>query len=592
MTQDITILYPGGFKPLHGGHVDFIRRYAQLDEVREVILFIGQTKRDRINQDIACSVAEIITKGIKKVRVMKVTDPTPVTALYNFMRTAPAGRYAVVASNKGDDTKKVEKFLRDFNPSGKYNRIEDGILPVELNVDAEPLLYSKRGDEYDGLPISSTIVRSDVESGNLRGFLASYPSINRMNAMTAWVVLINAYGISLNLHMEHLEDLIYVAGDLGPVWAQRILERGFAHLYRGERGNERFTVKYDGAPAVFMWSKFPGLPDYGVAIKSLFNKSRKIVHDVASLREHFGNVGPLYEKMVGLLSHSMLINIPEGQIWQGDLMFDRNSVRCMMIGGKDYLTFTPNTICYAVGNEHPERPMMEVADLGIAWHTRYTGDCIDEVTASYDVSRDELRRVQSVYYFDHQYDAPRLPSLNMMFYGIIMQEVKNKVWQLIEIDKNYPTIVSDERFVYIMKMYDNSLVRIGKKPNYDEYFNGMIEFVESMKTSGLHLLKTDAGRAKLVEKYDAICEFIRSNRQTLSTMRYVRNQITLLKLAAIASMNKDQKIKTFFRLIDGSYKETNHEGYAFSCDGAIVKLVDRYEFSRANFSNDIIKGWN
>jgi hypothetical protein len=143
-----------------------------------------------------------------------------------------------------------------------------------------------------------------------------------------------------------------------------------------------------------------------------------------------------------------------------------------------------------------------------------------------------------------------------------------------------------------MKMYDNSLVRTGKKPDYKEYFAGMMDFIENLKTAGMQLLKTDVARTKLAERYDSMCDVIQSNMPTLSKMRCAHNHITLLKKAAISSMNRDQTIRTFLRLTNGSYRETNHEGYAFSCDGTIVKLVDRYEFSRANFSNDIIKGWN
>ena len=44
---------------------------------------------------------------------------------------------------------------------------------------------------------------------------------------------------------------------------------------------------------------------------------------------------------------------------------------------------------------------------------------------------------------------------------------------------------------------------------------------------------------------------------------------------------------------EGKLKTTNQEGFAVSdIDGNVVKLVDRGEFSFANFSPDVQKGWS
>ncbi len=44
---------------------------------------------------------------------------------------------------------------------------------------------------------------------------------------------------------------------------------------------------------------------------------------------------------------------------------------------------------------------------------------------------------------------------------------------------------------------------------------------------------------------------------------------------------------------DGKLKDTNQEGFACSdADGNVVKLINRKEFSFANFSPDVQKGWN
>ncbi len=59
----------------------------------------------------------------------------------------------------------------------------------------------------------------------------------------------------------------------------------------------------------------------------------------------------------------------------------------------------------------------------------------------------------------------------------------------------------------------------------------------------------------------------------------------------IDKMNLTSSLGTFLRTKQG-YKATNQEGYvAIDHIGNAVKIVDRLEFSRANFSDDVLKGW-
>ena len=34
--KNITILFPGGFKPVHGGHINLIQKYSEHPDVKEV----------------------------------------------------------------------------------------------------------------------------------------------------------------------------------------------------------------------------------------------------------------------------------------------------------------------------------------------------------------------------------------------------------------------------------------------------------------------------------------------------------------------------------------------------------------------------
>jgi hypothetical protein len=65
-----------------------------------------------------------------------------------------------------------------------------------------------------------------------------------------------------------------------------------------------------------------------------------------------------------------------------------------------------------------------------------------------------------------------------------------------------------------------------------------------------------------------------------------------VKNIIIKKLSSSGFIKTFLKTKDG-WQVTGQEGYVAtdSLGKNSVKLVDRLEFSYANFSDDVIKGW-
>jgi hypothetical protein len=60
----------------------------------------------------------------------------------------------------------------------------------------------------------------------------------------------------------------------------------------------------------------------------------------------------------------------------------------------------------------------------------------------------------------------------------------------------------------------------------------------------------------------------------------------------VNKMNEAGHLSTFLKTRNG-FRVTNVEGFVAidHLTGGAVKIVDRMEFSRSNFSADIIKGW-
>ena len=66
-------------------------------------------------------------------------------------------------------------------------------------------------------------------------------------------------------------------------------------------------------------------------------------------------------------------------------MFDRDTLTRKSINGENYITFKPNTITYAVPENSDLGKQMSTAQVGIIFHTNYTGDTIANLKAQYGV---------------------------------------------------------------------------------------------------------------------------------------------------------------------------------------------------------------
>lgn len=178
-TESVTVLLPGGFKPMHIGHIDLIKRYATHPDVKEVKVLIGPGVRNGITQKESLEIAKELLKPFDNVSIETVKYPSPVLTAYKYMENAKPGIYAMAGSKKGEgdeDYKRVLKFIQDFQPEGKYFKsLPKGVSVIELPVNTEPMYYEGRTDENEGKPISASVLRQDVINDDYNNFRTNYP---------------------------------------------------------------------------------------------------------------------------------------------------------------------------------------------------------------------------------------------------------------------------------------------------------------------------------------------------------------------------------------------------------------------------------
>ena len=196
---------------------------------------------------------------------------------------------------------------------------------------------------------------------------------------------------TVNKHLTHLEERILTDGIKGGEDAIRVLKE-MGDLLTGKPGVPiSVTTKWDGAPAIVCGID-PADGRFFVGTKSVFAKDPKICKTQQDIQRLYS--GALAAKLSAALQY--LPNSVKSGILQGDMMFT-NDKKTETIDNQRMITFRPNTITYAANPKTPLGKKIQTAKIGIVFHTKYTGDSLQNLTASFNVSEDDFSTGGSVW---------------------------------------------------------------------------------------------------------------------------------------------------------------------------------------------------
>jgi hypothetical protein len=85
---------------------------------------------------------------------------------------------------------------------------------------------------------------------------------------------------------------------------------------------------------------------------------------------------------------------------QGDFLYGPGDLEKSKIKGKEYVTFHPNTIVYAIPAGTQMAKTIQKSKIGIVWHTEYTGDSFETMKANYNYDASGLKKSSSVFSTD------------------------------------------------------------------------------------------------------------------------------------------------------------------------------------------------
>ncbi len=394
-----------------------------------------------------------------------------------------------------------------------------------------------------------------------------------------------------NTHLEHLEDEIINNGTKGAKTAIEFL-KSIKVMLQGVEGGSQISVKWDGAPAIFCGTN-PENGKFFVATKSLFNATPKINYTNADINRNHG--GALAEKLTVALKYFPKLGIKG--VLQGDLLFTSGDKSRAKVDGQDSIVFTPNTITYAVpvvksgffGSSLYKR--VNSAKIGIIFHTSYSGKTIKSLSASFGAGVAGLSKNKDVFFDDAMYKQtnPGFTRTEEIAFDNVIRMSEGSAYKAGKfIDK----IKNDKNTLSLgiqLKTFFNTYIRQGTPitntkalaNNFEVYFKNKLQKEIDGK-------KQESTKQKYEEIREVGMRIIRADREGLyfAIATYITFQSA--KTILMNKLNNIQSIGSFLRTKNG-FKVTNPEGYVAIKKSGAVKLVDRLEFSRANFN--MAKNW-
>jgi len=388
-----------------------------------------------------------------------------------------------------------------------------------------------------------------------------------------------------NLHLEHLEDNIFNRGVAGARESIAFLQSLRDMLAGRSQSKINVTTKWDGAPAVFCGIN----PDNGkffVGTKGVFAKNAKLNYTNDDIDKNHPGAG-LNEKLKIALAFLPKLGIKG--VLQGDMMFTKSDLKKERIDGEQFVTFQPNTIVYAVPTDTKLAKSIQAAQMGIVFHTSYSGRTFETMKASFNIDIGHLTKTKDVWFRDASFvDASGTATFTEKETAQITNLLSNagRTFQSIS-SLVLNRIAASEPILLQIKTFNNTKVRAGEKiTNTTAHVNELTRWVENRLNAEILKAKMAATKQKKQIEKNEIMRFYRTNAVQLKLIFDLMNLIVDAKLMVVKKLQEMKQVTGTFIRTDDGFKITNPEGFVAvdRLSGGALKLIDRLEFSQENFN--------
>ena len=340
------------------------------------------------------------------------------------------------------------------------------------------------------------------------------------------------------------------------------------------------------SPAIFLVNGDNG---FGVATKSIFNKTPKVNYTVSDIRKnHKKDVAGILEQCLTLLPK--IASNEKNTIYQADTLFLEGEVKNEVINRIQNVTFQPNTLLYAINKRSDLGKRIANAKLGIVIHTKYTWDGKDPTTMDaikLGCSKDQLNQDPDVFVLDTN-------EINDRTTTVIINNVEKERTQAYEdninmlSDKIDWNILDDFKCEMLIK-FMNSYVRSGINiPAPGKLIQDLQKYVKQQHAKDIKSRTTYKGKKAIEDKYAVFKDFDYTLLRPIFEIYLI---LIKYKMILVNKLNMTSSIKKYVVSKSGQLTKTFDEGYIIT-EGVAkgIKLVNRYQFSKYNFSEDYIHG--
>ena len=392
-----------------------------------------------------------------------------------------------------------------------------------------------------------------------------------------------------NLHLEHLEDEVLNGGVAGTRGAINFLQSLRDMLAGHAQSKINITTKWDGAPAIFVGTN-PENGKFFVGTKSVFNKDAKLNYTEEDIDNNHSSEG-LNNKLKMALRYLPKLGIKG--ILQGDMMFSKGDIDTKIIEGEEYIVFQPNTIVYAVPSDSKLAKTMMAAQVGVVFHTSYTGKTMSDMKASFNIDIGNLSTTKDVWFRDASFtDASGTATFTDTETKILSSKLTDAGRTFRSINSIVLNRISSvDSILTFIKTFNNTKIRQGQKiTNTRAHTVELIKWIEEKLNKEVQSAKREDTKKKRIAEKNEMMRFFRGSATELQKIFELMNLMVDCKLMIVRKLETIRSIGTFIRTDDG-YRITAPEGFVAvdRLKGNAVKLVDRLEFSQANFN--AAKNW-
>jgi len=397
-----------------------------------------------------------------------------------------------------------------------------------------------------------------------------------------------------NTHLDHAEELVFLYGRAG---VDRLVDSYTKLLDQldGRASGDAITTKWDGSPAIFCGLD-PADGKFFVGTKGVFAKNAKLNKSPADIEKNHADVSRTGETVdkSGLRNklNTVLKYLPElgiTGVLQGDLLYTREDLRMVNIDGVRHVAFKPNTITYTVPTNSRLGRRILASQMGIVFHTSYSGDSIENMSATFGFDASDMPETKNIWVTDA---IIRDVSGQVNMSPRVVNAIKKAIADLKSTSPDASAFkLLDQKIgidlVVELKAHANLPIRSGQGLIADpaEFASGFINRIRDKFQDAIDRLKTDSASQKKTQQMNSVLEFLESNKQTVAEMYSAYLKAESIKMMFQRQMRHIKAIDSFIEQPNGDFKVTDPEGFVIvSNNGRAMKIVDRLEFSAANFA--------